>query len=429
MSDPSSEASTAKISNEEAKQRLLNGESLQGVHIERLAFSRKDFDKAINLTECRIDYLDLNHSVFHADVMIRRCKIRTLILSGCTFERKCDFKKTTVGRARVQEAFFKEGATFAEATIGGSFHKSKFQGKAAFGWATFTGDATFTETNFVGDVDFRNSVIRGNCIFEGAECTGTGLFTDLVVEGENRFRNVQWNGDFAWNRSQVKLGMDLSGATLQGVCDFRDMTVGRTISLNRVHLGPAQGFRFMGLVAAAVDMKREQMQGHVYPEGKAMFRAAADEYGFLRLMFQRIHRYEDEDWAYYQFKKMERKAKPLGWNPVNWVIRVCNYLFLDLGCGYGTKPFRTLVACGLMVLVFAMLYFFGIDRRMEIKDYGMGPFNKCWQAFDYSLTAFSGSYSSLELDGGWRILGMFEYLLGVVFLGLFVVALSRKVIR
>lgn len=100
--------------------------------------------------------------------------------------------------------------------------------------------------------------------------------------------------------------------------------------------------------------------------------SAAREYGFLRTAFQDINRFEDEDWAYY----------------------------VSFGPNVATE------------------------------DYGFSPAANRWiHALDTSLIAFSGAYADVRLEGRMQWLAMCEYLVGVVFLGLFVVAFSRKVIR
>ena len=81
-----------------------------------------------------------------------------------------------------------------------------------------------------------------------------------------------------------------------------------------------------------------------------------------------------------------------------------------------------------------LLYFFAFINATPPSAYAIGPkvVNQLFYAFDISLTAFSGGYGDLiclGITGVPKLLAMIEYLLGVVFIGLFVVAFSRKVIR
>ncbi|MEM1009013.1 MAG: hypothetical protein AAGJ35_08395, partial [Myxococcota bacterium] len=139
--------------------------------------------------------------------------------------------------------------------------------------------------------------------------------------------------------------------------------------------------------------------------------------------------FDSEDWAYYHFKRSERISRPRK-GLLDQVLRFFNYFFLDIGCGYGTYPFRTLGVCFAMVLGFALLYLLALPYDPKA-TYGLSSlaFNKVFYALDTSLKVFSGGYSEVKTYGGFKFIVMFEYLLGVVFLGLFVVAFSRKVIR
>jgi hypothetical protein len=172
------------------------------------------------------------------------------------------------------------------------------------------------------------------------------------------------------------------------------------------------------------------VEGHIYPEADGKYSLAANEYGFLRTVFQNLSRFEDEDWAYYQFKRMLRKGKAFSYNPLSLLKRGIEYFFLDLGCGYGTKPFRTLMMSGILLLFFAFFYFLHFDN-VNPALYGVpSPIvTRALYAIDLSVTAFSGGYGDLTIQGPIRLVAMIEYLLGVVLVGLFVVAFSRKVIR
>ncbi|MGF1578188.1 MAG: pentapeptide repeat-containing protein [Gemmataceae bacterium] len=418
--------SATTLDADQAKELLREGQAIENATIEALSWSKQTFTTPIVLTDCEIGTLTLSNCVFQEELILRRCRIKLLVLSNSTFEKKCDLKGATVFRIRGQEVTFQGGLNCGQSRVAGSFHKSQFHGKTDFGWSKIEGDATFTETQFHGELDFRNTRVTGDGIFEGAKCHGAARFDSSTFGGELKLNKTTWHDELKLARSRITLGVDLTHATLHKATDFRDMTVGRTVKLWYVELGEQQGFRFRGLVSASVSFQRQTVEGHILAEKEGDFKGAAVEYGFLRNMFQEIHRYDDEDWAYYKYKRMHRKSKTIGMNPLKAFWLGCEYLFLDMGCGYGTRPFRTLIACFLMIMVFAIGYLLGLPGEAQ-EDYGLGMFNKLVYSFDLSLQAFSGSYT--DLHGGLRLLGIAEYMLGVVFLGLFVVALSRKVIR
>ncbi len=418
------------VSNEEAKRRIDAGEPLEGVYIERITWSRHNFTGPVTLTDCIIGTLDLNRSTFPEDVYIRRCKIDTFVLSDATFAKKLDLKRSTIFKLRAHAVQFKGDMSCESAQLRATFHRSVFHGKADFGWTRFRGEAKFTEVKFLGGLEARYVSAAGDAVFDKARCVGAASLRNAVFEGELFLRETHWQGDLSLQGAQASLGVDFTNATLHGATDFRNITVGRTINLNRVATGSNQGFRFLGAVAAHVALQREVVEGHVEPEQQRQYRAAAREYGFLRTAFQNINRFEDEDWAYYQFKRMQRKSRGWGWNPLNALLRTGSYLFLDLGCGYGTRPFRTLFVCALLIVLFAAAYYAAASGAAAAQNYGFSPrVNQAIAALDQSLIAFSGGYADLKVSGPLRLVAMAEYLFGVVFIGLFVVAFSRKVIR
>ena len=82
---------------------------------------------------------------------------------------------------------------------------------------------------------------------------------------------------------------------------------------------------------------------------------------FSSAIFEGLHRYEHEDWAFYRFKVNQRRGKPRSWNkPWTKLAGFSDWLFLDLGCGYGTNPLRTVRAALIIVLGFGVIYASGV---------------------------------------------------------------------
>lgn len=417
------------LANDEAKQFVIDGKQLECAKVERLAAAKKEFLGPVTIIDCNIDTLDLNRCIFHDTVTIRRCRIKSLLLNNAEFRKKCDFKRSKIGRLRAPGAKFLGGLKCDSTELHATFHRAEFHDRVEFGWSTFNGDVTLTDITIRGELDFRNTTVRGALLLRGATCDGRALLSDMNVEGIVNATESIWRGDIKLNNMQIGLDLNLFGSQLGGNTDLSNTTVGRMLSLANVQLGDLQEFRFTGLVAASYAMRRETVQGHIAPERSGHVRAAISEFSFLRTTFQTINRFEDEDWAYYQLKRMERRS--LSWmNPIHAARRFGSWLFLDLSCGYGTKPFRALAACAAIIVMFAFLFFFSISENGSPHDYGLSQnLNNIVFALDTSITAFSGDYSNAGLQGAWRIAGMIEFLTGIVYLGLFVVAFSRKVIR
>jgi uncharacterized protein YjbI with pentapeptide repeats len=426
-----SKSTKESISSQEAKDRLRAGEELRDLRIDRLTLTKVEIDFAIQIVDCEIGILDFNNSVLKEDVTIRRCRVDMCVLSEARIEKKLDFKRTAIGRGRFQRVDFQGIANFAETTLAySSFHQSTFCQKADFGRGTFIGDATFSEVTFK---DMANFI---HCEFKER-----GIFLSCIWRGKVDFKHIQVAKDLELNQGQfydelllmgavVQLSVSLNGAYLEGRTDFSSMSAGRSLSLVGVSLGESQGFRFVNAIAHPIVLERDTVEGHIWPERNGEYLTAAREYGFLRTAFAQINRFDDEDWAYYQFKRNERLAQPFSANPLQLLMRGGNFLFLDLGCGYGTRPFRTLLVIALMLFFFGIFYFFGAPVPPDV-HYGLSLplWNQTMHALYTSLLAFSGSIADTNVSGGLRLLAMIEYMMGVVFMGLFIVAFSRKVIR
>ncbi len=424
-------AEKTELSKDEAKEKLLQGETISNHYIDRINLNKRDLEGPIEIEDCVIDTLDFNKSVFKGEVSIRRCKIKTLVLSDAVFEQKVNFKKSIIGRGRIQSAIFHKNFN-AESVKWSytSFHKTVFKEKVDFSRGSFTGDATFTNAQFEAEGNFSFVTFEGNGVFEFTGWKGTADFRNVQVQEDLKFYRASFDEKLDFNGAVVRLSINMTQAKLDAMTDFANAMVGRTIELGGVTLSEEQGFRFSSVTTSSIIMDRDTVEGHVFPESEGKYDLAAKEYGFLRTNFQSINRFEDEDWAYYQFKRMERKSLK-GSSPFALLRKFFSYSFLDLGCGYGTKPFRTLSVGAVVIFAFALLYYVHLLGIPLTANYGFsGDFaNRFFHSINISLIAFSGGYGDLTIVGPIKIAAMVEYMLGVVFMGLFVVAFSRKVIR
>lgn len=86
------------------------------------------------------------------------------------------------------------------------------------------------------------------------------------------------------------------------------------------------------------------------------------EYGLLKRNFESLHRYDDEDWCFYRFKVNQRRAKKRSWwRPWTRLAQGCDWLFLDLGCGYGANPWRAVGSAVVIMFLFALVYAAGFQ--------------------------------------------------------------------
>ena len=198
--------------------------------------------------------------------------------------------------------------------------------------------------------------------------------------------------------------------------------------MREVHVGEDTRFSFLNATIHKLVLDHRVVHGRLQNEHNERYAEASKEYGILRNQYSANHEFVAEDWAYYHLKRAERLAKPIG-SVKRWVSAKLEYLFLDLGCGYGIYPYRTLGVCFFLISIFAIFYLFLVPYDPKALFGFPGSINHFLYALDLSLLVFSGGYSDFPVYGFAKFIAMLEYLIGLIFMGLFVVAISRKIIR
>jgi hypothetical protein len=185
-------------------------------------------------------------------------------------------------------------------------------------------------------------------------------------------------------------------------------------------------------------IRPDQVQGRLQSELAGNYADARQEYGLLKASYQTLHRFDDEDWALHQFKINQRRAKPRSWaRPWSKLAQLCDLVFLDWGCGYGTKPNRAVITALLLMLAFALIYAAGIEHfeivQPPIREWPAEHWaNRLLFGMLTTVSVFTSGFGGdpLRQAHGWVLVPLAcEALLGTLLWGLFVVAFSRKVIR
>jgi SAM-dependent methyltransferase len=195
-------------------------------------------------------------------------------------------------------------------------------------------------------------------------------------------------------------------------------------------------FAFMNAVAERILVKPDQLAGRLASEEEGRHADAMHEYGILKKSYQNLHRYDHEDWAFYRFKVNQRRAKPCSWlRPFGKLGRFCDWLFLDVGCGYGTHPGRAVRMALLIIVGFAVLYAVRADmfyaEKLPFDGEKTDPANRIMIGFITSVSVFTSGMGGIrEIAKDWmNVPVMIESIMGTLLFGLFIVAFSRKVIR
>ncbi|WP_422928507.1 hypothetical protein [Singulisphaera sp. PoT] len=401
----------------EALEKIQRGEVIEGVRIERLRL----------------------RGAFAKPVQFRRVTLAGFSIEGANFADLVSFEACTLDRPQIsKKSFFTKDLRFMGSTIiKPQFRNFKVHGTCRLDsvrargkflvqnaeiatirlWdAVFNGWVEFKQCEFLGSADFRSFHVEEGFILTQCKFRDDLLFRGTVVQ-------KKWQAD----RTRFDGLVDLSKAKLH---DY--------VYLEDIEQGEKQRFAFANMVAERILIRPDQVEGRLASEISGDYSQAMYEYAFLKRVFEGLHRYDQEDWAFYRFKVNQRLSRQRSWKrPWSKCSHFGDWLFLDHGCGYGTNPGRAIRAAVVIMFAFALIYMAGIDSF--IVDPDNMPFegpkhtfaNRTMIATLTSVSAFISGFGDMRLAAkGWMNVPLIiESILGTLLWGLFIVAFSRKVIR
>lgn len=418
MPAPSGEdgSSRSELPPSEVLERLRRGELIEKVRVTGLRL-RGEFALPIRFLNVTLVNLVVEKATFAEELAFDHCTLdRGKFTRSSTFEKGLCFTASTLIRADLRRMTVRGTFRCDNIRTRGRFliEGAKFEGKARFWEARFLSWAEFKGCEFAEEVDFRSIHAEEGFILAGCHFRANILFRGATVQ-------KKWQAD----TSRFDGLMDLSKAKLH---DF--------VYLETIEQGPAQRFAFTNAVAERILVRPEQITGRLASEEAGDHSQAMQEYGLLKRNFEGLHRYEQEDWAFYRFKVNQRRGKARSWRtPWTKVGGCCDWLLLDHGCGYGTKPLRAVRMALAIILAFAVIYAIGINSLYVEHPPFAGPqdtlANRVMIGTLTSVSSFTSGFGDIrDAARGWMNIPLIaESLLGTLLWGLFIVAFSRKVIR
>jgi hypothetical protein len=286
----------------------------------------------------------------------------------------------------------------------------------------------FKKCEFGGEIDMRSFVAQQG--FVAAAC--------------------KFNSDVALRGASVAMKCDLSGSRFEGLVDFSRAKLNDYWYLEEIEMGEKCRLTFANAVGERLLLKPSQVEGRLQSEDEKDYLRAMKEYAYLKRCYNEQHRYDDEDWAFHRFKVMQRRGVNRSWSrPWTKVTQFLDWLFLDLGCGYCTNPYRAVRTAGIVILTFAIIFALGIDAFNNLEPEKLpipqdkpaagvewNPVEASWPnriiiGLLTSVSLFtSGAQGIQNMARGWMNLPiMLEAMIGLLLWGLFIVSFSRKVIR
>lgn len=406
----------SEMSVEEAIERCQAGQPIENVRIRRLKL-RGRFEKQVRFKNCVLVQPDFDGATFAEHVaMIGSTVDRLNTQKPTLFEKGLDLGGSTLKRC-----------CFARVTIKGKLigTHTEFEGKINFNNCVFGDQVSFWEAQFHCWVDFKS------CRFEGE-----ADFRSLHAEQGMVFAKCHFQKDFLFRGALVQKKLQLDSSTFDARLDLSKAKLFDFVYMEEIHQGPKMRWAFLNAVADRVLVRPDQVEGRLASELAGQHEEAMQEYGLLKRSYQSLHRFDAEDWAFYRFKVNHRLSKPTTWRRP-WTVwrKLGDWLFLDVGSGYGTKPGRAIRMAAIIILSFATLY----AAYAEMFHVEVIPFageqttlaNRIMIGLTTSVAVFTSGMGGIrDVAHGWmNVPVMVESVMGTLLFGLFIVAFSRKVIR
>lgn len=415
----------------------------------KVSFSYSDFEKGkVNFSNTTFDGSDVDFSsvrFLEGDVSYSKAKFGN---GNINFENS---------EFRLERVDF-SNAVFGNGTV--NFQKVIFGcNDVSFDGAIFNGcDLLFGEADFMSSkVDFINAEFGiGNLDFHSAKCSEIQFIKNTFCgHVDMRFNKIN---AIRIEDCIIEKTFDMSGISNDDNKESVSLSLYNTKNLGQMYIdweydnvaniiyrdNSVQGHDFCKIniqggnyknYAKLMNFKEMEIRHFLF----TYFKRRAMQFRLLKENFRSIGQYEDEDKAYIEYKRCERKTKyyhmlqkkhSFTSKITARIVSVLEWVIFDKIGGYGTRPYSVLISMFATILSFSLLYYF--TNMIIIKKLENGfVFDKLWGSIYHSMiTFFTIGYGDTAPK---TVMGIvfsgIEGFFGVFLMSYFTVAFARKVLR
>ena len=327
-----------------------------------------------------------------------------------------DFRRVIFGSGKIdfRRAIFGNGfVTFEESEI--------VEGKLTFRMARFEGgDLSFRRVDFGKDEANFDNVYFGNrsVSFESVEVS------TLSIANSDIHANIDL-------RVKKAVKIDLSHSYLYSITDLNFLKKDAIEKLSII------GIRNIGKII--IKWKENNVQKLIETNG-GKNEEMADQFNVLKDNFSNNGQYDDEDWAYvqfkrheHQFKKRERLDKYPSLKPFIHVLFTLRALVFDKIGVYATNPNRVIGSMLIAICGYAGIYilfhYLGLGELVNSVDASDNLDIIDKSLYHSAITFFTIGYGDFYPTSFNRLISACEGWTGVFMMSYFTVAFVRKILR
>jgi uncharacterized protein YjbI with pentapeptide repeats len=336
------------------------------------------------------------------------------------------------GYVKFERAVFAKSVVFSGSTIKGnvSFEFSIFERIADFSSVSFNSNATFWQVQFKDRSGFSPTHVKGPKFLKSAEFKGNATF------GFAKFFDVAEFSEAVNNKKS-----EFSGAEFYKDADFCETIFSECADFYSAKF--KGDLIFWGAQFEFIQMEWGTEISRFHTNWNDVRKSLYCDYGptYLSIIkgFKELERFDDADDCYYDYRKWSQNIKSMGWSKF---VDYCAWA----SCGYGVRPSHAICFGISLIFLFGMLlqlsaifdplYIQSIVSRNNSETYihsaivlAQGiDYASILSSLELSLKVFiTGDLT--DISGIKRYIAMAELFIRGLLFALFVVVLTKKLIR
>jgi len=290
-------------------------------------FSSSIFNEDLKMEKSTIaGNIYFNNAIFNGDAKFQNSNFSDLTSDNCEFRKRCDFSDT----------IFNKNVTMS---------KNNYINDVAFSSCKFIGKSEFIDSNFLENADFSSSKFNGDAKFTGSRFLGVADFSEVEFEKTVDLSKCFFNDTLNLRKSNFNSFVSLTDSNFKKDILAEDAVFNGNLNLNRTRFGNMY-IRWSNI--------KERIQ---YNE---------TSYYLLIKNFQNLGLFSDANECYYAFMSETRNQTVYQSfsGQVNKFLMTILYSLSQILYGFGTKPELPLIWSGILVLAFALYWYYKYQKMI-----------------------------------------------------------------
>jgi len=282
-------------------------------------------------------------------------------------------------------------------------------------YSTIKGDVFFDHSTFDQLVDFDGTIFTKAANFSGSHFQEDAGFSESQFQGEANFSRAHFGTEANFSRARFN-DADFGKARFDRNLNLANAKI-YTLRLSDAFFAEGSNLYLKDFNFNRIVVRWNSIRDHLLFNGSV--------YLTLTKNFRNLEQFKDEDDCYYQYRK-EKQARTK-----RLLSRLADRL-VWISCGYGVRPSHTILLSILIIVVFTGIFWAGgallpngpavqsqLNSSVSLSD-----------AFYFSSMEFLGrNPQNLIIAEGYEYLIVVETLMGWLLMALFLVTLSKVMLR